>query len=88
MKKILSSGVLGKMEKAMLLLVQKSALGAADQERGEASRPNNSVSIELLDDQGGRAPDNFSKKAGEDGCGELVPRKRVRESNMPSQGET
>lgn len=48
LKGVLNNSVLNKMEKAMLLLVQKSAAGAVDQERRGNSRANNSVSIEVL----------------------------------------
>lgn len=72
----------------MLLLVQKSASGAVDQERCGNSRTNNSVSMELLDDQGGKVPETFSKMTAEDVCEELAPLKWVRVGNVLSQGET
>lgn len=62
MRDILNSGVRDKMEKAMLLLVQKSISGAVDEERGIGSHPGNSVSIEVLDDQGERFPRIYTKR--------------------------
>lgn len=62
LKGVLNSGFLSKMEKAMLLLVQISAAGAVDQERRGSSRANNSVSIEMLDDQGEKIVEDSRKK--------------------------
>lgn len=87
LRDILNSGVRDKMEKAMLLLVQKSVSGAVDQERGSGSRLGNSISIEVLDDQGERIPENLNKKNTEEVCEELAPRKRIRVGCVP-QGET
>lgn len=72
----------------MLLLVQKAASGPVNQERGEGSRPSNSVSIEVLDEQGGRIPDNLNKNNAKDTGDELAPRKRTRVGVVSSQGET
>lgn len=87
LKGILNSGVLGKMEKAMLLLVQKSAAGAVDQERRDSYRANHSVSIELLDDHGEKVVEDSNAKVADVAEG-IVSRKRVRVSSVASQGET
>lgn len=86
LKKVLSSGVLDKMDKAMMFLVQKSASGVVDQSRVGAHRPNHPVSIELLDDNGERVIEDSGKSIGNEEVGGLVNRKRPREDVYHQQG--
>lgn len=51
----------------MMLLVKKSTSGVVYHARVKASRPNHSVSTELLDDQEGRSGANLEKETAEEG---------------------
>lgn len=62
----------------MMLLVQKSASGAVDQARVGSSRPNHSVSLELLDEREERTKETSGKRVNEEYCSELGLRKRPR----------
>lgn len=72
LKKVLRSGVLDKMDWAIMDLVKKSVAGAVDQARVGTSRPNHSVSIKLLDDCGERVMKSAGKKG--DGGATSKPR--------------
>lgn len=77
LKKVLSSEVLAKMEKAMMMLVKKSTGGAVDQARVGTSRPNHSIFIKLLDDRGEMVVNSVGKKDDGGDGNELGPRKRL-----------
>lgn len=75
LRKVLSSGVLDKMEKSIMLLVRKSASCVIEQARAETSHLNHSVSIELLDENGERAVE-IARKQVVVKDDEIIPRKR------------
>lgn len=75
LKEILNNRVLGEMEKAMMLLVKKSASGAVDRARAGSSRPTHSISIEELDNNGNKVVENPKENVVEDGASEIVTRK-------------
>ncbi|XP_074366918.1 uncharacterized protein LOC141707587 [Apium graveolens] len=54
LKKLLDSGVLVEMEKAMMMLVKKSKVGAVDTPRVEENTSSKTISIELLDEAGNK----------------------------------
>lgn len=79
LRKVLENGVTFEMDKAMMLLVQKSSSGAVDRARAGPSRPSHSVSIELLDDHIEKPIEEPEKVACDEEGNELVLRKRPRE---------
>lgn len=78
LKKVLDGGVREKMNKAMMFLVQKSAVGAVDDRREGSSKPRHSVSLKLLDDHGGVVPNDAEVAFEKDvstGVGEKMDRR-------------
>lgn len=77
LKRVLSSGVFAKMEKAMIMLVKKSAAGALDQAKVGTSHPNHSVSIELRNNNGEMEIISVGKQGDSGDENELGPRKQL-----------
>lgn len=71
------------MEKATIFLVQKSSLGAVDQEKAGPIKPRHSVSLELLDGGGDNIVDEACPNDPTDEGSGVVNRKRSRGAGEP-----